>query len=134
MKSRYQTKKIEQIKKRAQLKRRAFERIPASLEFHSLNVNYFGVVTDISENGMFIRSQKISFPFKSQFEILIPLNERMLNIPVKVTRLTKSKDFYDGIGVELLKPTRNYLNLVKKLRSAYKSNESHSKIPACHLR
>ena len=102
------------------IKRRAFERIPSSLEFHSLNVDYFGVVTDLSENGMFIQSQKISFPFKLKFEIMIPLNEDMINVPVKVARVTKSKKFYDGIGVELLKPTKNYLQLVRKLRSANK--------------
>ena len=93
------------------IKRRAFERIPSSLEFHSLNVDYFGVVTDLSENGMFIKSQKISFPFKLNFEIMIPSNEDMINVPVKVARVTKSKKFYDGIGVELVKPSKNYLQL-----------------------
>jgi hypothetical protein len=107
------------MRTRTRLKKRAFERIPASLEFHSFDVDYFGVVTDLSENGMFIKSQKISFPFHSQFEISLPLNEDLLNIPVKVTRVTKSKRFYDGIGVELLRPSRNYLRLVRKLRSAY---------------
>ena len=112
------------MRTKTRLKKRAFERIPASLEFHSLNVDYFGVVTDLSENGMFIKSQKISFPFNSQFEISLPLNEDLLNIPVKVTRVTKSKRFYDGIGVELLRPSRNYLSLVRKLRSAYNSRKS----------
>lgn len=111
---------MRKMKSRVALKRRAFERIPASLEFHSLNVDYFGVVTDLSENGMFIKSQKISFPFKKQFEILIPINDNMLNVLVKVTRIIKSKRFYDGIGVELLKPSRNYLNLVRSLRSSQK--------------
>jgi hypothetical protein len=108
------------MRTKTRLKRRAFERIPASLEFHSFNVDYFGVVTDLSENGMFIKSQKISFPFHSQFEISLPLNEDLLNIPVKVTRVTKTKRFYDGIGVELVRPSRNYVRLVRKLRSAYK--------------
>ena len=69
---------------------------------------------------MFIKSQKISFPFKTQFEMLIPLNDNMLNVPVKVTRITKTKRFYDGIGVELLKPSRNYLKLVRRLRTSQK--------------
>lgn len=112
------------MRTRTRLKKRAFERIPASLEFHSCDVDYFGVVTDLSENGMFIKSQKISFPFSSQFEISLPLNQDLLNIPVKVTRITKSKRFYDGIGVELLRPSRNYLRLVRKLRSAYNSKKS----------
>ncbi len=115
---------MRRMKSRVALKRRAFERIPASLEFHSFNVDYYGVVTDLSENGMFIKSQKISFPFKKQFEIMIPVNDNMLNVPVQVTRITKSNSFYDGIGVELLKPSRNYLNLVKRLRSLQKSLKS----------
>ncbi len=104
---------------KTRLKKRAFERIPSSLEFHRNDVDYFGVVTDLSENGMFIKSQKIRFPFSSQFEISLPLNEDLVSIPVKVTRVTKSKRFYDGIGVELLRPSRNYLKFVRKLRSAY---------------
>ena len=62
---------------------------------------------------MFIQSQKITFPLKLNFEIMIPTNQDMIHVPVKVTRVTKSKKFYDGIGVELLKPTRNYLDLVR---------------------
>lgn len=111
---------------RTRMKRRAFERVPTSLELHSLNINYFGVATDLSENGMFIQSQKITFPLKLNFEIMIPMNEDMIHVPVKVARVTKSKKFYDGIGVELLKPTKNYLNLVRKLRSASKLNKNSS--------
>jgi hypothetical protein len=98
------------------MEKRAFDRIPANLELHCFNTHYFGTVTDISEKGMFIRSQKINFPLDVQFEISIPLKEDMLNVHVKVNRVTKSNGYYDGIGVELMKRPYNYLKLIRRLK------------------
>ncbi len=106
------------------MEKRTFHRIPADLEFHCFNINCFGTVTNISEKGMFIKSQRISFPLESQFEISIPAKEETLNVPVKVSRITKSNGFYDGIGVELMEPSQKYLKHVKRLRNALK-NKTH---------
>jgi hypothetical protein len=99
------------------MQRRAFDRIISDLAFHSFGIDYFGTVTNISENGMFIRSQKISFPLESEFEIFIPMNEEMLSVPIKVKRIIKSNGYYDGIGAELSRPTPSYLNFINRLRS-----------------
>lgn len=97
---------------------RACERIPARIDFSCCDIDCFGTITNISANGMFIRSQKMSFPFDSQFEICITLKEEVLKVCVKVNRITKSSGYYDGIGVELLNPTQKYLELVDSLKSA----------------
>jgi hypothetical protein len=103
------------------MEKRAFERVPASLEFHCFNMDYFGTVTNLSEKGMFIRSQKISFPLDLQFNISIPLKEETLNVPVKVNRITKSNNYYDGMGVELLKQPHKYFKFINRLKIALKN-------------
>lgn len=100
--------------------RRASERIPAIIECHCCNIECFGTITNISENGMFIRSQKISFPLESSFEVCIPHNEEALNVRIKVNRLTKTNGYYDGIGVELVDPSGKYLEYVQSLKAAPK--------------
>jgi hypothetical protein len=84
------------------MEKRTFKRIPVDLEFHCFNINNFGTVTNISEKGMFIKSQKIKFPLEMQFEISISSKEETLNVHVKINRITKSNGYYDGMGVELL--------------------------------
>ncbi len=98
------------------MEKRASQRIPVSLEFHCNMEEHFGTVTNLSENGMYIRSQKIDFPLQSQFEISIPIKGNMFNIPVKISRMTKSNGYYDGMGVELLKRPRKYLKLINQLK------------------
>lgn len=102
------------------MQRRAFKRVPSNIEvkFSCSNIDYTGTITNLSENGMFIATKKMFFPFDSQFEIHIPLENEILNLPVTVSRITKSTEFFDGVGVELEYPPEHYLELVRKLRSA----------------
>ncbi len=99
------------------MERRACKRIPASIkvEFCCGNKDYSGTITNLSENGMFISTRDISFPFESKFEIAIPLEEEVLNIPVKISRLLKTGDIYDGMGVVILNIPKKYLELLIKL-------------------
>ncbi len=99
--------------------KRAFERVFANIEakFFYGNAIYTGEITNLSENGIFI-SARLCFPFESKFEILIPVNEEILKIPVKVSRIVKTDDFYDGMGLELLERPKNYLEFVSNLKSA----------------
>ncbi len=100
------------------MQKRAFDRIPVNLEvlYFCGSMIHNGTITNLSEKGMFI-STKMDFPFDSSFELLIPLNNEILNVPVKVKRIVKTDNFYDGIGVELLNPLPNYLRFVNNLRS-----------------
>ena len=110
------------------MEKRTFKRIPANLEFHCFNTKNFGTVTNISEKGMLIKSQKIELPLEMQFEISIPVKEEILNIPVKVNRLTKSNGYYDGMGVELMEQPQKYLKQIEMLRLALK-NRTHTHNP-----
>jgi hypothetical protein len=112
----------------AYMEKRTFKRIPANLEFHCFNTDYFGIVTNLSEKGLFIKSKNISFPLVLQFEISIPVKDETLNVLVKINRITKSNGYYDGIGVELLKQPHNYLKFINRLRLALK-NQKHPHYP-----
>jgi hypothetical protein len=86
------------------------------VKFFCCGVDYDGFITNISGNGMFISSGEVSFPFDSEFKIAFPLEDEVLNIPVKVSRLLKTGDIYDGMGVEILKPSKQYLVFLDKLK------------------
>ena len=103
------------------MEKRAFERVQANLE-----VNYFcgntvchGTVTNFSEKGMFINT-KIEFPFDLNFELHISLDKEIFKAPVVVKRIVRTDNYYGGIGVEIIKPDRNYLEFIDKLRDGNK--------------
>ena len=100
------------------MNKRAFDRTPADLELRCFDEDNFGTVKNLSENGMFITSKKIRFPLESQFKILFPYNGKKLKIHVKISRITKSNSYYDGIGVELLKPNQKYFTFVNELKGS----------------
>ena len=109
------------------MEKRAFERIPAVIDFHCFNMDCFGIITNISANGMFIKSNNMSFPFETKFKLCIPVKERKLNIKVRVNRITKSTGYYDGIAVELVNPSKKYLEFFTGIRSSDKPwNVIHS--------
>ncbi len=103
------------------MQRRAFERIPANLavRFKCCNTDCYGTVTNISKNGMLIRTEDMCFPCNSKFDVFI-IREDVQKISVKVRHLTKSITSYDRIGVEVINPSQKYLELVDSLfRGAY---------------
>ncbi len=102
------------------MEQRAFKRIPSDLKarFICNETDYFGTTNDISENGMYIRTDKISFPIESLLDIFIGVETTLLKVPVKICRLSKSGDVFDGMGVRVLHPAHKYLQYVKTLKSA----------------
>ncbi|MEW6599969.1 MAG: PilZ domain-containing protein [Nitrospirota bacterium] len=99
------------------VEKRAFERIPTIIEFHCFNREYFGTITNISEKGIYFRSQKLVFPLSVEFVICVPLKEDIIHLPVTIRRLIKTNGYYDGVGVELLSNFDNYTQFVSDLRS-----------------
>jgi hypothetical protein len=59
----------------------------------------------------------ICFPLDTQLDINIHSNINMLTVPAKIRWIRKSKDLYDGIGVEILDTPKKYLELVANLKS-----------------
>ncbi|HDY87644.1 MAG TPA: PilZ domain-containing protein [bacterium] len=104
---------VEFMEKRAS--KRVTEKLPVRFPGH--NTFYSGTVTDLSETGMFISSE-LYFPMKSEFEMLVLLKEDVLRVPVKITRIVKTGDMYEGMGVELLDLPKKYLEHVIRLNVA----------------
>jgi desulfoferrodoxin-like iron-binding protein len=114
------------------MEKRAFERIPSNLHVRLCFENDInsGKLINLSKNGMLINT-KVFFPLKTQFEILLPLQEEILKIPVKVSRLSKNDDIYDGIGAELLESPIKYLEFVDSQSNISKNNERKIKTFVC---
>ena len=88
------------------------------VKFSCCHIDYDGIVKNISESGMFISTSGMNFPFESKLEILMPTGHRVLKIPVEVTRIIKSANLYDCIGVRLINPAQDYLEFFSKLHSS----------------
>ncbi|GBD97091.1 MAG TPA: PilZ domain-containing protein [Nitrospirae bacterium] len=78
------------------------------------NLFYSGTVLNISEKGMSICS-KIRFPDDS---VLVVIIRKKIMVIARVKWAKQKNSHYYTIGVELLNPLQDYLELVNSLRSA----------------
>lgn len=101
------------------MEKRAFERIPTNLHarfFHN-RILYEGIVSDFSKNGMYMKTS-MCLPCETKLEILIPLIEEVLKVPVEVVRAVFTYNICEGMGIKLLEQPKKYLKLADSLRSA----------------
>jgi hypothetical protein len=96
---------------------RAFDRIPVLID---VEINYnknvcTGTLMNISESGMFIRTNKMPSPLQSQIEISILLNGKLIRVSGKLVREENIRGYYNGIGVEVLNPPQNYIDFIDNL-------------------
>lgn len=98
--------------------KRAYERIQARVPIKFLydNHSYTGTIVNLSENGMFIRTDTRLYYYKSKFTVLIPLAIGVVVVPVKVCRLVQSEGSYDSMGVTLLDLPRQYIDFLENLK------------------
>jgi hypothetical protein len=96
---------------------RTVDRIPVLIDV-KINYDksvYIGTLLNISESGMFIRTNKMPSPLQSQIEISILLNEEVIRVSGKLIREESIRGYYNGIGVEVLNPPQNYIDLIDNL-------------------
>ena len=100
------------------MRKRAFERMTTSLRvnFSTGDEIHSGTIANLSKNGMFINT-KNCLPPKSKFDIRIPSDAGVMSVSVKVRRLWKVSNDYDGMGVELLNPSNQYFEFFNSMRS-----------------
>jgi Tfp pilus assembly protein PilZ len=96
---------------------RNFERIPV---FISVTIQGFsdmcvGTMTNLSESGMFIRTNKMLSPSDTDVEVMIPLDEGKLQVPARIIRTENIRDYCHGIGVLILNPPKKYLDFLDHL-------------------
>lgn len=102
------------------MEKRSCARISATLrvEFDCSNTICCCTAVNLSERGMLLKASDIFFPMDTHFEIFIHLKDEVLEVPVKVNRLVKTDDTYDGIGIELIDPPMAYMDFIGSLRNA----------------
>lgn len=116
------------------MEKRASDRIPSNQNVRLCFENNIstGTLINISKNGMFVNT-KVCFPLKTQFEILLPMGKEILKVPVKVARLSKKNEIYDGIGAELIEAPAKYLDFVDNQSRIIKTKEKKIKTFVCSV-
>jgi Tfp pilus assembly protein PilZ len=93
---------------------------------------YTGIVTNLSENGMFI-STKMSFPVGSVFIAIILLDAHTISVPIKIRRSVRAEQLtvneQSGLGVGLLNTSKEYLDFVSKTRASLSNINDSNIIP-----
>jgi hypothetical protein len=97
--------------------RRTNMRIPIliGVEFYCGNKACSGTVTNLSENGMFITSDRKCFPEGPEVNVAMPVKNEILTLPGMLIRSVKMGGDRMGMGVELLDPPPKYLDYVESL-------------------
>ena len=98
------------------MERRAFERCDASIQvkYYSADDLYEGIVENVSEAGMFIRTENF-LPCMKSLEVLMPLEYEIACIRVEIRRIEKMDDENLNMGVEITEPAESYLRYVQGL-------------------
>lgn len=99
------------------MEKRAVKRISTNLKVKFCccsTDDYYGTVTNLSENGMFINTQ-MCFPLEISFDIDIFSDTETLKLPVIVRWVRQSERNYDGIGVKVTDLNPGYVKFVERL-------------------
>jgi len=103
------------------MEKRSHKRIAATVrvEFDCVNTICCCTATNLSETGMLLKTYDINFPMDTQFDIFIHLKGAVLEVPVKVSRIVKTDNVYDGIAIELITPPRAYVEFISSLENSF---------------
>ncbi len=99
------------------MEKRTYERLHANLDARFIyeDMFYSGRILNLSEGGMFISTIKY-IPSESKFTVVIRINNEICEMPAKVKRVTRKNAYSDGIGIELIDPSNEYLKYLNVLR------------------
>lgn len=99
------------------MEKRSCERIDANIEvrFSYGYMFYTGTIANLSQRGLFIRT-KNRLPDNAVLLILFRLENDLLKLLAKVRHSDKSNSKYEGMGIELLNPQKEYLNFMESLK------------------
>ncbi len=98
------------------MERRTVERISTSIDARYFygNLFYSGTVLNVSEKGLFINTKRC-LPSEAMFVVIFRRDNELFKMIAKVKRVSKCVDS-NGMGVELVSPTLDYLELVSTLK------------------
>jgi Tfp pilus assembly protein PilZ len=98
--------------------KRSYRRVPVNLDanFFCSNMFYSGEITNLSETGMFINTRHC-LPVGTILVVSIHNKNKFSRVFVKIQRIKRENMNSDGVGVELMKPSRDYEDLVIDLKT-----------------
>jgi hypothetical protein len=106
------------------------EKIPSGIEvkFIFRNKVCSGTILNLTRNSMLIYS-RLSCPanLRDDFKILVLLKEKRLVVPVRIKKLSAKDSRSNIIAVDVLNPSKDYLELVSDQRSSGKSFSMHTR-------
>jgi hypothetical protein len=121
------------VKRRGIHHTRTHERMPVNLKVRYLvqqrgyrfqNI-YTGIIKDLSEKGMFIRTAS-----DVPDEPFIPDKKNLVYIPARINRIAWRRrtpcSSYNGIGIELTLPPQEYKAFVDKIKADYNAEKTLS--------
>jgi Tfp pilus assembly protein PilZ len=102
--------------------KREFKRLETSLQISLFygNMVYSGMVSNLSESGMFISTKRL-LPVDTMLVTSLMIDEKPIQIPIQIRRAVSPSNALDkaenGVGVHILRSSRDYLNFLGKYRS-----------------
>jgi hypothetical protein len=92
------------------------EKIPVKIDarFFCGDMFYSGTISNLSTEDMHINTKRC-FPLGTRFVTIIRNGKDLLQVNTKVKGLTLTKGCYDGMDVEILNQSKNYLDYVNSL-------------------
>jgi hypothetical protein len=106
------------------------EKIPSGIEvkFIFRNKVCSGIILNLTKNSILIYS-KLSPPadLTDDFKILVLFQEKRLVVPVRIKKLSLKDSSSNIIAVDVLNPSKDYLELVSDQRPFNKSFSIHTR-------
>lgn len=89
------------------------------VDIHCNNEIYRGTALNVSKNGMLIKTDYKKCPLESPFRIsLTSESEDELCVSGKLIRTEQIRNYFQGIGVELVNPPGEYIEFIDSLNSS----------------
>jgi hypothetical protein len=98
--------------------RRSSNRIPVNIDarFFWGNMFYSGTITNLSENGMLIKTN-VDISCGESFIVLLSEEQDIPKLVARVKRIARENRISSSIGVEIISPSLEYAGFVEDLES-----------------
>ena len=96
---------------------RVFNRIPVhiAVTINNGTDSCDGTLMNLSEKGMFIRTNSFPCQINSDLEVTIPMRDDAIQITGKLIRVEDIRGYYKGIGISVPNPPQEYLDFLDSL-------------------
>ncbi len=103
------------------MEKRTYKRIPIHLMVTVFNGGFIheGLMINISEGGIYFIS-RATLSSGLNIQIAIPFRQDFLKVPLKIKRIERTYNEYDGFAAELLKSSQDYIKFVRNRNSQLK--------------